>query len=54
LLGERSKYIPATWNLSTSYKDVVLEKVLGSIMVKGKHGDIEIKNENPPTKSINV
>jgi hypothetical protein len=41
-------------DLSTSYKDVVLEKVLGSIMVKGKHGDIEIKNENPPTKSINV
>ncbi|HKZ41428.1 MAG TPA: DUF4097 family beta strand repeat-containing protein [Candidatus Hodarchaeales archaeon] len=38
----------------TSFKDVKLENILGGIRVQGKHGDIEIKSQQPPIKPISV
>ena len=38
--------------MATAYQSIELENVLGSISVKGQHGDIAIKNSQPRVKPI--
>ena len=40
--------------MQTSFKNVKLENVLGAIRVQEKHGDIEIRTQQPPVKPISI
>jgi hypothetical protein len=40
--------------ITTSYRNVELENVLGAVAVEGKHGEISIKDSQAPSKPITV
>jgi hypothetical protein len=50
----KARNIGGDVQVTTSYKGIELENIQGGITVRGKHGDIGIKNDQPPVKPILV